>query len=155
MTGIHTADAQIETGYDEAAVSSYEVFRKLKQEGAIQSGVRFMVSLPTPISAITLNVEPGQQDQFEILYEAAILRALRRIQQAVPAKELAIQWDTPLEFMFLENSTFAGKTFRPWWNPLFEGIVERLARMASNIAADVEMGYHFCYGIFSLQDITA
>lgn len=39
--------ANIETGYDTAAVESYAVFTKLREEGVIPQGVKFQVGLPT------------------------------------------------------------------------------------------------------------
>jgi methionine synthase II (cobalamin-independent) len=36
--------------------------------------------------------------------------------------------------------------FLQYFDPVFEGVVERLARFANHVAPDVELGFHFCYG---------
>lgn len=40
-------NAGIETGYDTAAIESYKVFAKLRDEGVISKGIKFQVGLPT------------------------------------------------------------------------------------------------------------
>ena len=53
--------------------------------------------------------------------------------------ELAIQWDVAVEFGLMEGA------FGP--HPLTnELIIDQVVRMASHVPADVEMGYHLCYG---------
>lgn len=39
--------AGINTGYDDAAIESYGVFKKLRDEGVIPAGVKFQVGLPS------------------------------------------------------------------------------------------------------------
>lgn len=39
--------AGINTGYDDAAIESYAVFKKLREEGVIPHGVKFQVGLPS------------------------------------------------------------------------------------------------------------
>ena len=39
--------AGINTGYDDAAIESYDVFKKLRDEGVIPPGVKFQVGLPS------------------------------------------------------------------------------------------------------------
>ena len=46
--GFWKAIPTIETGYDNAALKSYETFKKVQSDGVIPAGVRFQVSLPTP-----------------------------------------------------------------------------------------------------------
>ncbi|OXR40864.1 hypothetical protein B7C42_06999 [Nocardia cerradoensis] len=41
-----------ELGYAQAALESWGVFRKLRERGDIDAGVRFQVCLPTPISVV-------------------------------------------------------------------------------------------------------
>ena len=44
----------------------------------------------------------------EPAYEAAMLRELARIATAIPQDELAIQWDTAIEFSVLEGVHVTG-----------------------------------------------
>ena len=138
-----TADpdsVQFETGYDQAASRSYEVFRKLRADGAIPHHTRFQVSLPTPHSSGYLYVSgPTRQTYFRV-YERALLKALAGVVKTVPPGDLAIQWDVCQEVLAFENyfkdrpADYKQQTF------------EMLARLGDAVPAGVEMGYHLCYG---------
>jgi len=41
-------------GYNDFAIDSYAEFCRLREEGVIQQGVRFQVSLPTPVNVVGL-----------------------------------------------------------------------------------------------------
>ena len=141
---------EVDTWYDKAALESYPIFKRLKDEGVIAKGVRFLVALPTPVALVAGFVRHGLQARFETVLEAGLLRALSNIQKEIPADELAIQWDAPLEFGLLEGieRLTPGLTVEPWFSPTFEGVVERLVRIGEAVDEKVEMGYHFCYGRF-------
>jgi len=139
-----TSDIQLlPTEYDDFALSSYTGFCQLRTEGVIPQGTRFQVSLPTPINTIGPCIDPGCQAAVEPVYEKALLNALRRIQDEIPAKDLAIQWDVAVEFGMLENIGFI---FVPWFSPVKEGIMERIVRLSAAVDDKVELGYHLCYG---------
>ncbi|TVY46485.1 hypothetical protein LOCC1_G003467 [Lachnellula occidentalis] len=84
-------------GYDDHAIESYAEFCKLKDQGAVPPGVRFQVSLPTPVNVIGLCLLPEYQAAAEPMYEEALMAALRRIQDVIPKADLAIQWDMSYE----------------------------------------------------------
>jgi hypothetical protein len=131
----------LHTTYDDAAISSYATFRKLKEEGVIPADTRFQVSLPTPV-AVLLAVEFAYRPAIEPIYEEALLRSLTRIQTEIPAQELAIQWDVAPDIGMIEGVSW----IEPWFSPVQEGVEDRLVRLASYVRDDVEMGFHFCYG---------
>ena len=79
--------------YDDFAIDGYGEFQKLRDEGIIPKDVRFQVSLPTPINVLDNLVEPAWTATVEPRYEDALLVALRRIQDHIPATDLAIQWN--------------------------------------------------------------
>jgi hypothetical protein len=146
---IYTLEDIKPTGYDDQAISSYAMFRELKATGTLPPMVRFQVSLPTPLSVIRGFVEDdGVCAQVEPLYEERLLQSLRRIQENIPASELAIQWDLPTEVAVLEyqRGGTRDKYWRPYFSPVKAGISERLARLAAAVHPDVELGYHLCYG---------
>src|SRR3546814_8069649 len=64
---------------------------------------RFMVALPTPFAPMMSFIEPGSFEAIEPLYGAAMRRELNEVLAAVPADQLAIQWDAALEFAVLEG----------------------------------------------------
>lgn len=136
-----------ETQYDDYALESYATFRRLKDQGMIEKGVRFQVCIPTPVNAVFLCVHPSLRSKFEPIYEDALLRSLRRIEDGIPHDELSIQFDCPTEFGMIENANFYGlEDFVPWFEPVLEGSIERLAKIIDSVAKDVEVGLHLCYG---------
>ncbi|KAF2092085.1 hypothetical protein K490DRAFT_61529 [Saccharata proteae CBS 121410] len=133
----------LRTGYDDYALESYALFCRLRAEGNIPNGIRFQVSLPTPANVMCL-VADSFQAALEPLYEDALLRDARRIQREIPKEDLAIQWDVAAEIAQLEGALWPH--FKPFFEPVKEGILERLARYGNAIETGVELGYHLCYG---------
>jgi SAM-dependent methyltransferase len=127
-------------GYAETAIASYRLFATLKRDGAIPSHCRFQVSLPTPLAPVSAFVAPEFQAALEPVYEAALLGELAQILGAIPADQLAIQWDARAEFGMLEGFTEA------WFSEVRGGVLERLLRLARHVPSGVELGFHLCYG---------
>jgi len=139
-SGVDPDKVVFETGYDKAALASYEVFKRLRESGAVGKATRFQVSLPTPHSSGYLYVSgPARQAYFRV-YERALLTALANIVKAIPAQDLAIQWDVCQEVLAFENyfkdrpADYKKQTF------------DMLARLGDSVPAGVELGYHLCYG---------
>lgn len=133
------------TGYDDAALSSYKEFLRLRKEGFIEPETRFQVCLPTPVNVLTRWVRPEYQAEVEPVYEALLLQAMRRIQHEIPPRDLAIQFDCAVEFAMLEN---LGKFFTPWFADVKGGLVERIVNLTRAVNVDVQLGFHLCYGDF-------
>lgn len=135
-------------GYAAAAASSWEVFQKLQVEGVISEGTRFQVSLPTPAAVIGAFVVEEDRARFEPVYRDAIYRELDQILALVPAARLAVQWDTAVEFGFIEGDGYekADGTGGPWFDDVWAGVIDRAVDQASRVPANVELGYHLCYG---------
>ncbi|GAB2451134.1 hypothetical protein HD599_002371 [Conyzicola lurida] len=137
-------------GYADAAIESYATFVRLRSEGVIPAGVRFQVSLPTPAGVVGSFFELSVRAAIEPVYERAILREVDAILAAIPHDDLAIQWDTALEFGLLDRATIFGHPMTAWFGDTHEqilaGVLERGLRQAAAVPADVELGYHLCYG---------
>jgi hypothetical protein len=138
--GVDPDTVAFETGYDKAAADSYEVFKRLRQSGAIAAGTRFQVSLPTPHSSGYLYVSgPARQTYFRV-YERALLKALANIVATIPAQDLAVQWDVCQEVLAFEGyfkdrpADYKQQTFA------------MLGRLGEAVPAGIELGYHLCYG---------
>ena len=127
-------------GYAEVAKTSYAVFRRLRDAGAIGAGMRFQVALPTPIAPIGGFLAPEDQVRVEAPYEQAMLAEVEAIAAAIPHRDLSIQWDCAREFMFIE-----GLLQRPA-DDLWGWLGERIARQGAAVPRDVELGFHLCYG---------
>lgn len=134
--------AEFETGYDKGAIESYATFKRLRDQGVIGPHTRFQVGLPTVVCFIGGHIKPVFRKALEPLYERAILRANSNIQKAIPLKDLCIQWDVAVDFALLEKAPF----ITPWFEPVLEGIVERLIRLGDSVPTEAELGFHLCYG---------
>jgi len=127
-------------GYADTAIASYRLFARLKRDGVIPRHCRFLVSLPTPLAPVSAFVAPEHQSQIEPIYEAKMLEEVTEILQAVPADQLAIQWDARVEFAMLEGSV------PTWFTEVRAATLERLLRLSMHIPRGVELGFHLCYG---------
>src|SRR3954470_7934599 len=127
-------------GLADAAIASYRTFAELKRDGVIPSHVRFQVSLPTPLAPISAFVDGEHQAAIEPIYEARVLEEVGEILAAIPHEQLALQWDTRLEFAILEGIASG------WFGEVRAGVLERLLRLSRNVPAEVELGFHLCYG---------
>src|SRR5271169_1403902 len=90
-------------GYGAAAIESYGEFARLKRDGEVPP-IRFQVSLPTPLAPVHTFVVRENGAEIDQAYEAQLLREIDGILDVIPSRELAIQWDTAVEFAVLENS---------------------------------------------------
>ncbi|MGE5184039.1 MAG: hypothetical protein ACM31C_18340 [Acidobacteriota bacterium] len=142
LVGARGAPRFGELGYADAAIASYAIFERLQRDGAIAQGVRFQVSLPTPLAPVTVFVHRDDRSVVEPAYETRLLVELGRIVDAIPHDRLAIQWDVAVEVALLEGA----------WPAHFadveRGVHVRLARLAAALPRDVEVGFHLCYGDF-------
>ncbi|MFS0894236.1 hypothetical protein [Microbacterium sp. 179-I 3D3 NHS] len=134
-------------GYAAAALESYETFVRLREEGAVPAGIRFQVSLPTPLAVISSFFGGDDRAAIEPVYTAAMLRELDEIVAAIPHDDLAVQWDVASEMGIIERAAGYGAVMEAWWpGDPFEGLVSRLAALVDAVPADVEVGVHLCYG---------
>ncbi|WP_037062877.1 hypothetical protein [Pseudonocardia acaciae] len=126
------------------AIASYAVFRDLRERGVIPSRLRFQVGLPFPSSALNAFKADFARDYpiAERAFEDLVRRELARLLDAIPVRDLAIQWD-----MAYETQDISGVLA---WTP--EGAWERFARpvrtLTRLIPEEVLVGYHLCYGTF-------
>lgn len=129
-------------GYGRNAIASYRQFAQLKSKGVIAAGVRFMVAIPSPFNLINFHFAPDQRAAAEPAYELALLAEVDRIADVVPHAELAIQWDCAHDMQAYDGARAT------WFSDAQSGIERRLIRIGEHVPADVELGYHFCYGSF-------
>lgn len=132
-------------GYAEAALESWQVFSRLKREDVVPASTRFQVSLPTPLGVVGSFLREEDRPSFEPVYEAALANELQQIIEGIPNDELAIQWDAALEFAHLEGAGY-GTPSQPWFDDVWAGTSERLARQIDRVPEPVEVGVHLCYG---------
>jgi ubiquinone/menaquinone biosynthesis C-methylase UbiE len=116
------------------------VFAPLKRDAVVPPACRFQVCLPTPLAPVSAFVAVEDQAVVEQAYEAAMMAELEQMLEAIPHDQLALQWDTNVEFGMLEGHL-------PLWFPdVKAGILERLIRISQAVPPEVELGFHFCLG---------
>jgi hypothetical protein len=133
-------------GYADVAIGSYERFAALKRDGAIPAHMRFQISLPTPLSPLNNFAALHERAIVEPAYEAALLREVDEIVEAIPHGEIASQWDIAFEMGFAEGVPHP--MFTPWFDDALGGSAERIARASEHVPDGVEVGHHLCYGDF-------
>ncbi len=131
-------------GYADAAIDSYADFARLREEGVIAEGVRFQVSLPTPYAVVVAWAKGEAQANLWQPYKDAMFAEARAIQDAVPAKDLAIQWDVAVEIGVLEGLHGAFDAIPELAS--FERIVQEVAECVALVKPPAQRGIHLCYG---------
>jgi hypothetical protein len=133
-----------ELGYAREARASYEDFVRARRTGGLSPEVKFQVSLPTPYAVVASYVTPDARPYVERAYEAAMLREVERLCAAIPHADLCIQWDVCTEMIMLDGR-------HPGMRPLPDMpgfITDRFERLCAGVPADVNLGFHLCYGDF-------
>jgi hypothetical protein len=133
-------------GYASSARASYEVFCRLREEGVIAAGVRFQVSLPTVAAGVGPFITPAEMVAAEPAYARRLRLEVDEILTAVPAGDLALQWDLAIEMGILEG------VFPTYIEPRFDGVVRRVCELIGWVPAGVLVGCHLCYG--DAQEVT-
>jgi len=133
-------DVHFETGYDKAAIYSYEKFNAKRDEGIIPQHARFQVCLPTPMANAYMYASHKARDDFLRVYERSLLEALDVILASIAHDDLAIQFDVCIEVLLFENY------YEHQPDDYKVQVFSMLTRLASSVPDDVELGFHLCYG---------
>ena len=144
--GDGVAPAQIrfgELGYAREARASYQDFVAARQRGELPPAARFQICLPTPMAVIYPFCAVRDHDAIEPAYEAAMVGEVAAICRAIPHADLAIQWDVCIE-MVIWDGQIADRY--PSHGTSKPEMVARFKRLAAAVPADVELGFHLCYG---------
>jgi hypothetical protein len=141
--GVSAAEVHFgELGYSREARASYQDFVAARGRGELPDGVRFQVSLPTPIAVINTFCTPEDAPKILPAYEQAMLREVERICAAIPHTDLAIQWDVCIEMVDWDGGRADARPI-----PDMERIFgDAFARLGGAVPEDVELGFHLCYG---------
>jgi hypothetical protein len=129
-------------GFADAALASYERFAALKADGTIPGHVRFQVCLPSPIAPMTVLIERDSALGVEPAHLRQLAAEIEEILAAVPHDQLAIQWDVCQDVGIWEGY------YEAYYDDPKGGTIDRLRWCAEQVPADVQLGYHFCYGDF-------
>lgn len=127
-------------GFAREALASWATFSALKRAGVIPAAARFQVALPTAWAPVYSFIAYRWQLAVHPVYEAALLDELRQITAAIPAAELAVQWDVATEMSWWE------RVYPAPFEDVESGVIAGIARLADAVPAGVELGIHLCYG---------
>jgi len=132
--------ATFHTGYADMAIQSWHLFERLQREGAIPQGVKFQVSLPTPIAPVYNNMVPSDRPLILPALTQHLKGEVAAIARAVPNDRLALQWDVCQEVLAWEGYYDRGPVdFR-------DETIAVLREIGDAVPEPVELGYHLCYG---------
>jgi hypothetical protein len=138
-----------ELGYAREARISYQDFVSARERGELPADVRFQVSLPTPLAVINPFCVMRDALAIEGPYESAMLHDVDAICRAIPHHDLCIQWDICIE-MLLWDGRWEG-TRNPFGSDLQGETLRRIKRLGEAVPADVELGFHLCYGDYDAK----
>jgi hypothetical protein len=135
--------------YGRFARESYEIFTRLRDEGAVEEGVRFQLCLPAPVSAmIAFFDDPEQWPAAERAYMDRLRIEIDETLEKIPADDLVIQFDHAWEAVDLAMGE--RNYFRFWAKRTVE---EKLAQhtfwieeLSKTVPDETLLGYHWCYG---------
>ncbi|MGH2584125.1 MAG: hypothetical protein ACRDJE_04365 [Dehalococcoidia bacterium] len=140
------------------AKQSYEIFRRLRDEGAIEGGARFQLCLPAPNSAINAFFEePEQWPAVQRAYMDRLRGEIADVLQTIPADDLAVQFDLAWEVVDLAMGE--RNYFRFWPRSTREEKLERhtswLEDLSRSVPDEALLGFHWCYGTWGGWPMTA
>jgi hypothetical protein len=132
--------ASFKTGYADMAIESWAVFDRLQKAGAIPSGVKFQICIPTPIAPTYNNMIPSDRQPLLPALTQHFVGEVQKIARALPNDRVALQWDVCQEVLAWEGYYDKGPVdFRT-------ETIDVLTRIGDAVPAGIELGYHLCYG---------
>jgi hypothetical protein len=141
--GVRPEDIRIGAlGYPEAAIDSYRIFCRLREQGVVPKHLRFQVSLPTAAAFLNAHVVYEHHAIVEPVYRGRLFAEMDEICAAIRRHHLAIQWDVSTEMGQWEGVRHAH------FPNVKSGVIERLALHCNRVPRDVELGVHLCYGSY-------
>jgi hypothetical protein len=141
--GVQPRDIRIGgLGYPEAAIASYRLLCRLRDEGVVPRHLRFQVSLPTTAAFLNAHVVHEHHAVVEPVYRERLFAEVDEILAAIPRRDLALQWDVSTEMGQWEGVR------RAHFPDVKNGVIERLAAHCDRVPLEVELGIHLCYGSY-------
>ena len=138
--GAQPEAASFSTGYADMAIESWGLFDRLQRAGVIPAGVKFQISIPTPIAPTYNNMVPADRPRLLPPLTRHFIGEVEKIAAALPPDRIAVQWDVCQEVLAWEGYYDVGPVdFRA-------ETIDILTRIGEGVPMPVELGYHLCYG---------
>ncbi|HEY3919639.1 MAG TPA: hypothetical protein VGL83_17755 [Stellaceae bacterium] len=128
------------TGYADMAIASWKLFERMQQAGAIPAGVKFQVSIPTPIAPTYNNMLPADRPKVLPALVEHFNGEVGKMAAGIPNDRLAIQWDVCQEVLAWEGY------YEPGPVDVRTEAIDVLTKIGEAVPRGVELGYHLCYG---------
>jgi hypothetical protein len=121
-------------------MESWRLFERLQKAGVIPAGVKFQISIPTPIAPTYNNMVPGDRPALLPALTQSFINEVAKIAKSLPKERIAIQWDVCQEVLACEGYYEKGPVdFRI-------ETIDVLARIGDAVPIGIDLGYHLCYG---------
>jgi hypothetical protein len=138
--GARPDPATFKTGYADMAIESWQSFDRLQQAGVIPAGVKFQISLPTPIAPTYNNMLPSDRQGILPALTRHMIGEVEAIAAALPNDRIALQWDVCQEVLAWEGY------YEPGPVDVHDETIAVLTEIGDAVAPAIELGYHLCYG---------
>jgi hypothetical protein len=141
----------LDFGYAEEALQSYQTFLQLRQDGAIGKNVRFQICLPG-VGSFGMFIVPHYQRFMENLAFRSLQNDVIKIAKKLPAADLAIQFDIAADFIMMEAQKDASclETLRADFHPRSEDLKAFYSAHYVELIGLVDLastvGLHICPG---------
>jgi hypothetical protein len=139
-TGAKLDPAALRTGYADMAIASFEIFDRLQREGAVPAGVRFQISLPSPLAPAYNNMVPEDRPAAIAMLTRHFAGEVQKIAATLPNERVAIQWDVCQEVLAWEGYYAPGPV------PFERETIDVLTQIGDAVPPTLDLGYHLCYG---------
>jgi hypothetical protein len=138
--GVSPEPATFKTGYAEMAIDSWRLFERLQGAGVIPPGIKFQISLPTPIAPTYNNMVPADRPRLLPALTQHFIGEVATIARSLPNDRIAVQWDVCQEVLAWEGYYEPGPVdFR-------SETIAVLTEIGNAVPSVIELGYHLCYG---------
>lgn len=131
--------------YADNAIASYEVFSKLKREGIIPRHVKFQCDLVPAHSVLWLYLEDELQASLDPIYNRAVKQEIDKLARAIPASELAIQFDVA-SAVFARLERAQASSYGSDKTETQQKFSDILVDLANHVPPEIDLLFHFCYG---------
>ena len=138
--GVTPDPKTIETGYADMAITSWKLFEQLQKAVVIPEGVKFQISLPTPIAPTYNNMVPSDRPLLLPALTQHLTGEVAKIAAAIPNDRIAVQWDVCQEVLAWEGYYEEGPV------DFHTETIDVLTRVGNAVPGAIELGYHLCYG---------
>src|SRR5689334_5801483 len=131
--------------YADIATASYADFSVLKQKGVVPKNCRFQIDLVPAHSVIWLFLQDDLHAPLDSVYNDSLKREIDKIAQALPHREIAIQFDVA-SAVFARLQRGEPNAYGRTRAEMLDSFSAILADLAEHVPSDIELLFHFCYG---------